>query len=194
MIAPLAPERFKVQVTISRETDDKLRRVQNLLRHSVPNGDPAEIFDRALTLLLVNLEKRKLALTKHPRPAKDLSAGSRHVPAVVRRDVWQRDEGRCAFIGATGRCAERAFLEFHHVVPFADGGETTTTNLLFAAGSTICMRQRAYSLRGSFERGRSYTSPALHLLVNGEFDTRVKMKRCRIFHVQYPPRVIGARL
>ena len=35
----------------------------------------------------------------------------------------------CAFVGTTGRCAERGFLEFHHVVPFADGGPATADNL-----------------------------------------------------------------
>jgi hypothetical protein len=35
-----------VQITVTRETHDKLRRVQDLLRHVVPNGDPAVIFDR----------------------------------------------------------------------------------------------------------------------------------------------------
>src|SRR5688500_12674771 len=35
-LVPLAPERFKLQFTISRETRDRLRRVQDLLRHSVP--------------------------------------------------------------------------------------------------------------------------------------------------------------
>jgi hypothetical protein len=51
------------------------------------------------------------------------------VPAAVRRDVWVRDEGRCAFVGTHGRCHERSFLEFHHVEPFADGGATTAGNL-----------------------------------------------------------------
>jgi hypothetical protein len=35
--------------------------VQELMRHSVPDGDPAAIFDRALTLLRDQLEKQKLA-------------------------------------------------------------------------------------------------------------------------------------
>ena len=38
---------FKVQFTVGRDTYDKLRHVQDLLRHSIPNGDPAAIFDRA---------------------------------------------------------------------------------------------------------------------------------------------------
>ena len=40
-VKPLAPERYKIQITVSRETYEKLRQVQDLLRHSVPNGDPA---------------------------------------------------------------------------------------------------------------------------------------------------------
>jgi hypothetical protein len=129
IIAPLAPERYKVQFTMSRETHDKLRRVQDLLRHSVPNGDPAAIFDRALTMLLAELEKKKIAQTARLRRVADLKSGSRHVPAAVKREVWKRDGGRCAIIGTGGRCTERGLLEFHHVVPFADGGETTIANL-----------------------------------------------------------------
>jgi hypothetical protein len=128
-IAPLAPERYKVQFTVTRETHDKLRRVQDLLRHSVPNGDPAAIFDRALTMLLAELEKKKLAQTDRPRRVAAPKSGSRHVPAAIKREVWNRDCGRCAFIGTAGRCSERGLLEFHHVVPFADGGEPTLANL-----------------------------------------------------------------
>ena len=42
---------------------------------------------------------------------------SRHIPASVKRDVWRRDEGRCAYVGREGRCTERGFLEYHHVRP-----------------------------------------------------------------------------
>lgn len=129
VIAPLAPERFKVQMTVSRETHDRLRRVQDLLRHQVPDGDPAVVFDRALTLLLQDLERKKLADARRPRPGRVATPGSRHVPAAVRREVWKRDEGQCAFVGDARRCTERGFLEFHHVVPFAEGGRTTTGNL-----------------------------------------------------------------
>ena len=40
-VKPIAPERYKIQFTVSREAYEKLRRVQDLLRHTVPNGDPA---------------------------------------------------------------------------------------------------------------------------------------------------------
>jgi 5-methylcytosine-specific restriction endonuclease McrA len=103
--------------------------VQDLMRHSIPNGDLAAIFDRALTVLLSELERTKLAAAKRPRTTAAASTMSRHIPATVKRTVWARDDGRCAFVGTTGRCTETGFLEFHHVVPFADGGETSVEKL-----------------------------------------------------------------
>jgi 5-methylcytosine-specific restriction endonuclease McrA len=129
VVLPLAPERYKVQFTISAETHENLRRVQDLLRHSIPDGDPAKIFDRALTLLLEDLERTKLAVTRQPRRARATADRSRHIPAAVRREVWSRDGGRCAFVGTTGRCVERGRLEFHHVMPHADGGPATVENI-----------------------------------------------------------------
>jgi hypothetical protein len=80
VVSPLAPERYKVQFTVTRETYDKLRRVQDLLRHSIPNGDPAAIFDRALTLLLKEAERTKLAAAVRPRVSAPPRDGSRHIP------------------------------------------------------------------------------------------------------------------
>ena len=128
LLTLLAPERYKVQFTVSRETHEKLRRVQDLLRHSIPNGDPAAIFDRALTVLLADLERAKLAAVERPRAACPVLAGSRHIPAAVRREVWKRDGGQCAFVGTHGRCTECGFLEFHHVEPYAAGGAATVEN------------------------------------------------------------------
>jgi 5-methylcytosine-specific restriction endonuclease McrA len=128
-VTPLAPERYKLQLTLSAETQDKLRRAQDLLRHVVPNGDLGVIVDRALTLLVRELERARFAETTRPRKATVQSARSRHIPAEIRRRVWHRDGGRCALMGTEGRCTERGFLEFHHVLPYADGGESVVENL-----------------------------------------------------------------
>jgi len=121
--------RYKVQFTVTQDTHEKLRRVQDLLRHRLPTGDPAAIFDRAISLLLQTLEMQKLATTNRPRTVQAAESQTRHVPAAVRRKVWARDGGRCKFEGPAGRCDETGFLEFHHVVPFASGGRTTVENL-----------------------------------------------------------------
>ncbi len=109
-----ATRRIDRRVPVSRETFDKLRRVQDLLRHRIPDGDPAAIFDRALTVLLKELERTKFASTERPRLHHRSALRSRNIPAAVRREVWERDGGRCAFAGAAGRCTEMGFLEFHH--------------------------------------------------------------------------------
>jgi 5-methylcytosine-specific restriction endonuclease McrA len=129
IVAPLAPDRYKLQITLSAETYATLRRAQDLLRHSIPNGDPAAVVGRALTLLVRELERTKFAETHRPRKAQAGHTRSRHIPAHVRRRVWRRDGKQCAFVGTQGRCTERGFLEFHHVVPYADGGESTVENL-----------------------------------------------------------------
>jgi hypothetical protein len=144
-IAPLAPERYKIQFTASRELHDKLRRAQDLLRHTIPDADVAAVIDRALTLLVEELERRKLGATTRPRPPQSLASESRYIPAAVKRSVWSRDEGRCTFVGTEGRCTERGFLEFHHLVPFAAGGETSAANL--------ALRCRAHN---QFEAGQYY--------------------------------------
>ena len=162
LLVAVAAEQYRLHLTISRETRDKLRQVQSLLSHQLPDGNPAVIFDQALALLLEKLERERTAATTRPRPqpeAQELSR-SRHIPAAVKRDVWKRDEGRCAFVGRQGRCAERSFLEFHHIEPFAAGGKTTVTNielrcrahnayeasLYFGADVVAAARRRAASL------------------------------------------------
>ena len=126
---PLAQDRYKIQFTASRETYEKLREAQDLLRHQIPSDDLPAIVDRALSLLLAELRKMKYAAAARPRPRAGSSATGRHIPAAVKRDVWQRDGGQCAFVGGAGRCTERGFLEYHHVIPFADGGATDAQNL-----------------------------------------------------------------
>jgi len=140
-VAALAPQRFRVQFTIGSTTHDKLRQAQDLLRREIPDGDPGTIFDRALTLLLEDVARRKLALVERPSPrgrgSKPQRTGSgrgsrrgRHIPAHVKRAVWLRDGARCAFVTAGGRrCPERAFLEFHHCDPHAVGGEASIRNI-----------------------------------------------------------------
>jgi len=108
VVRPLAPDRYEIRLTASAGMCEKLRLAQDLLRHTVPNGDVAEIFDRALTALLEDLARKKFAATDRPRASRARSGDSHYVPAAVKRPVWLRDGGRCAFVGQNGRrCAER---------------------------------------------------------------------------------------
>jgi hypothetical protein len=68
IIETTSPDRYRVQFTIGKASHDTLRRVQALLRREIPDGDPAAIFDRALTLLLAKVEKTKLGAAAKPPP------------------------------------------------------------------------------------------------------------------------------
>ncbi|HYN05055.1 MAG TPA: HNH endonuclease signature motif containing protein [Vicinamibacteria bacterium] len=147
-VAPLSPDRYRLQLTIGLETLEKLRLARDLLRHAIPSGDEAAILDRALTALLADLARKKFAVAGAPRPSRGTAPGSRHVPAEVKRAVFLRDLGRCAFVGTGGRrCAERGFLEFHHVRPHAMGGEATVDNVQLR-----CRRHNACDARADFGR------------------------------------------
>jgi hypothetical protein len=132
-VKPLASDRYEIRFTASAATRDKLKVAQDLLRHAIPSGDVAAIFDRALSELIEAHSRRKMAVVRRPAKARAVRPtveGSRNVAAEVKRVVWVRDEGRCAFVGAGGhRCDERAFLEYHHVVPHAVGGQATIVNI-----------------------------------------------------------------
>ena len=136
-VTPVAPERFLLQLTVGRSTHDKLQYAQTLLSHQVPSGDVAQVLDRALDELIFRLEKRKFAATAKPRPSQARStAGKRHIPAHVRRAVWEREGGQCTFTSPTGqRCPARTLLQFDHVDPVPLGGEATVerVRLLCAA-------------------------------------------------------------
>jgi hypothetical protein len=148
-LTPLTSDTYKLQVTLARDTIEKLRRAQALARHVLPSGDVSLILHRALTLLVDHLERRRFARTVSPQPSAGERNGSgRYIPAGVRRAVWRRDEGQCAFVGGSGRCRETAFLEFHHVVPYAAGGAATADNIQLR-----CRAHNKYEVRLFFGDG-----------------------------------------
>jgi 5-methylcytosine-specific restriction endonuclease McrA len=128
-------------MTISRETHDKLRAVQDLLAHA----DVASVFDRALDALKEKIEKRKFGVTDREKE----TTSRRYIPTWMKRKVWNRDGGRCTYVSADGhRCEATKHLEFDHVVPVAKGGKTTVENLrLRCRGHNQLEADRAFGKR-----------------------------------------------
>jgi hypothetical protein len=164
IIEATSPERYRVQFTIGKASHDKLRRLQDLLRREIPDGDPGAIVDRALTLLLEKVERAKLGAAARPRVIRpgtdnlvrtaDLirtpALGSRDIPNNVKRGASGRDGDQCAFVASNGRrCTERVFLEFHHRQTYARGGPATVENI-----SLRCWRHNQYEAQLVFGRGR----------------------------------------
>jgi 5-methylcytosine-specific restriction endonuclease McrA len=149
-VAPLAPQRFALQLTIGQGTHDKLRYAQALLGHQVPSGNVAEVLDRALDALILKLEKAKFNATKRPRPRQRRAATRRrHIPADVKRTVWERDRGQCTFVSEAGkRCPARTLLEFDHIDPVARGGQATREGMRLR-----CRAHHQYEAERTFGAG-----------------------------------------
>jgi hypothetical protein len=158
-VTPLSAERFGLQFTIGSATLDKLRYVQELLSHRLPPGELPQVFDLALDALVAQLELEKLAATARPRPCgRRPSADPRHIPADVKRAVWQRDRGRCTFVGERGqRCGSRKFLE----TLWNDGLAVVTSGCLREEKPTVVARGHLRSrvstsgARAAYERSPS---------------------------------------
>jgi hypothetical protein len=123
VIAPLSADTYRIRFTGSRAFRDKLRQAQDLLRHRVPNGDLAQIFDKALDLLIAKVLEQRFAVGRKPRrplAPGPIASASHEAPDPMKRAVYQRDEGQCTFVDEHGnRCPETGFLEFDHVEGYA---------------------------------------------------------------------------
>jgi 5-methylcytosine-specific restriction endonuclease McrA len=64
---------------------------------------------------------------------------SRHIPERTRRAVLARDGYRCVFPG----CMCNLFLDLHHILPFAQGGDHSERNL-----ATVCTAHHAAAHEG----------------------------------------------
>jgi hypothetical protein len=66
-VEPLSPSRYRVEFTASAELREKLERLQNSMRTSVPDGDLAAVIDAAVTEKLERIERRRFGRTEAPR-------------------------------------------------------------------------------------------------------------------------------
>jgi len=88
--AATPPERYLVQVTISKTTHDKLRHAQELLSHAVRGGDLSQVLDRALDSLIAQLEKQKFGAAERPQSRVRASKSPSHSGAHSARGVGTR--------------------------------------------------------------------------------------------------------
>jgi Holliday junction DNA helicase RuvB len=61
------------------------------------------------------------------------------IPSEVKREVWRRDEGKCA------KCGSRENLEYDHIIPVAKGGSNTVRNIELLCEA--CNRSKSDSIQ-----------------------------------------------
>jgi hypothetical protein len=130
--------RYKVQFTATEEYVNLLERAAALLSHANEHNGIEDIHHRALRGLVEQLEKRRYGApavdskaeeTAKPAPKRG-PRRSRHIPARIRRAVFDRDGARCTYVDAAEqRCRETHHLELHHLEPFARRGVHDAANI-----------------------------------------------------------------
>ena len=123
-----------MRVTVGRQFVADLEAVRAALSHQIPDGNLAQLLHEGLRRVLRDHTRRRAAQTERPvsRP-RPTAEDSRNLPAAVRRAVWKRDGGCCAFVAVDGRvCRSTHQVQFHHIVPFARGGVATVANIKLA--------------------------------------------------------------
>ncbi len=158
-VKPITDELRVLRMTVDRGFVADLEAARAALSHVVPDGKFEKVIHECLRRTLREVARRRglagprRAATKvAPQPG----PGGRYIPAAVRREVWMRDDARCAFVGSDGhRCDSTVRLQVHHLQPFADGGPATADNL-----SLFCAAHNQYQAAkdGLAERRVSDTS------------------------------------
>jgi len=160
-IRPVSADTYSLNVKIDAVLKRELDQLTELLSHKIPNGDLAAVLREAVQCAMEKHGKRRGAVEparkvkRRASPERSATASRLRdlIPAEVRRQVWKRDGGCCAWIGPDGRrCCSRWRLEVDHIHPAALGGPSTIDNLrlLCAAHNNLHAEQtfgRAYMAR-----------------------------------------------
>jgi 5-methylcytosine-specific restriction endonuclease McrA len=130
-VVPLDAEDRRLHLTVSKTFLAKLAAAADALAHTHPGASEEELLEAGLDLLLAGAAKRH-GLVERPRKARE-PANPAHVPAAVKRAVYQRDNGRCQYRLASGEiCGCTRHLQYDHVPPLALGGTSTVDGVRLA--------------------------------------------------------------
>jgi hypothetical protein len=137
-VMPLSLERVRVGFDAAVVLMRLIERAKLILRHKYPEGRLEDVLREALEVMIerkdpgmrLGLQVGEGGGELAPAPMREprfLAAwkGGRYIPARIKRAVWQRDDGRCAWRFDDGQvCGSRDALEFDHFRPFAKGGRS----------------------------------------------------------------------
>jgi hypothetical protein len=120
-ILQVSVDLHSMRLNVTQETLDLFEEIKSVLAHRRLNNDQLmqKIFKIALPVLNNNKFKTNAKFTT-------LAASpriGRYVSAIVKKQVYQRDQGKCT------KCKSSYKLEYDHIRPFAQGGESTLSNL-----------------------------------------------------------------
>ncbi len=153
-VCPLGNGRYELKALIDAECQRGLEQLTGLLSHVDPRMTVGQLVGRLVREALDRHDPSRrtasppkqtarpavsVTSTAQTRPGCDghaaaapkSRASGRAIPTAVKREVWQRDGGRCRYVDPhTGRrCTSRHLLQIDHVLPYGLGGGSDPGNL-----------------------------------------------------------------
>jgi hypothetical protein len=115
---PVSADDWFMHARLSDRVMAKMRRARELASHTNPRGEWEAVLEAMADCFIEQQEKRRAAKTDKPRTKTKESSNPHYVPAEVQRIVWERDEGRCTWVGENGhRCGSGWQVEYDHIDP-----------------------------------------------------------------------------
>jgi hypothetical protein len=152
-LRPVSGDSYSLRVTLGAACKAELDQLVSLLSHQ-HGGDLAAVLREAIRCGIAQHGKRRGAVQPERKrrdavrtssdaklpgdasPSPPHTVDPRVIPVEVRRKVWTRDGGRCAWTSPDGkRCGSTWKLELGHVTPAALGGTSTENNLRLECGA-----------------------------------------------------------
>ncbi len=124
---PLPEGKTRLEITITTRCEALLREAADLDGHR--QADMAEILEQALADYVEKRKSQCHGQVKTPQKSHRQCDADR-VSSQAKREVYERDGGRCSFVGKAGHRCESAYqLEYDHKRPRAYGGTSDAGNL-----------------------------------------------------------------
>jgi len=168
MIKTVSSNTIRVEMNLTKETFESLRKLQALRVHAHRDRNFEAIISD-----LCKLGEKKWDIEKKMESSEAAqvieSAGAnatllrasavkqgRYIPAALRRMIWIRDHGECQYRDLkTGRiCRDRFGLQLDHIKPYALGGDHSEENLRL-----LCWRHNSHRAWATFGRTKSKANP-----------------------------------
>jgi len=150
-------KKFHYSFTVSEELNAKIQKCKALLSGKYPTGVGQDTLLEELTEMFLDRKdperrsKRRGEQKKQNKPKQTAQEEcSRYIGPATRDAVYNRDGGRCTYVGSNGkRCRSRWDLEIHHdEIPFAMGGDHNISNLrLLCAAHNKLLANLVYGRR-----------------------------------------------
>jgi hypothetical protein len=126
-LAPSAEGKTKLEITITQRCEALLREAADLDAHR--QLEMADVLELALADYVQKRKAQCHGQVKRPQKS-PWPCDADRVSSQSKREVYERDGGRCSFVGKTGhRCASTYQLEYDHKRPRAHGGSSDAGNL-----------------------------------------------------------------